>query len=248
MISPQVSLITPSFNRQKYLIWQYNNLKKQSIDNFEWLILDDSENKSDYFTNLIDERVRYLYTNGRTSIGVKRNLLIEKAKSDIIMHIDDDDYYAPCYIEKMMSSLNKGFDLVKLSGFFLYNTIYKRFGYWDLYQKEGRCEVWSDKPIRSYMFTKKNNKFLNDLEKNGYGFSFLYYKKLAIDYPFEPINCFEDNKFINSLPSSVKLNYFNDETGLCVHVIHNYNTSNCFPQFILPKFMLNSLFNQFDAY
>ena len=77
------------------------------------------------------------------SIREKRNPLIDKAKGEIIVQFDDDDYYCPDYVRTMAANLaNLNADLINLRGWFLYDCRSRFFGYWNLMQKEGlhyRC-------------------------------------------------------------------------------------------------------------
>ena len=59
------------------------------------------------------------------------------------MHFDDDDYYAPGYIEFMLEALRSGLDFVKLGSFFLYSQHFQRFAYWELANTSLPCAVWS---------------------------------------------------------------------------------------------------------
>ena len=90
------------------------------MDSWEWLVLDDSAEPSALLARDDDSRLRYFHQRLGASIGAKRNALIEAARGEVIVHFDDDDYYAPNYIAEMLSYLNRNVDLVKLSGWFTY--------------------------------------------------------------------------------------------------------------------------------
>ena len=53
-----ISVITPSYNREKLLINAYNSLLKQSNKSFEWIIVDDGskDNTGILVTNLINDK------------------------------------------------------------------------------------------------------------------------------------------------------------------------------------------------
>ena len=63
----------------------------------------------------------YTHVTERLTIGEKRNRLIAASSGQVIVHFDDDDYYAPCYVEWMLRQLGDH-DLVKLVGWFAYAT------------------------------------------------------------------------------------------------------------------------------
>jgi glycosyltransferase involved in cell wall biosynthesis len=62
----------------------------------EWIILDDgSDPVGDLFKDLKIPNLRYIYQPEKLTIGAKRNRLNAEAKGDIIIAMDDDDYYPP---------------------------------------------------------------------------------------------------------------------------------------------------------
>ena len=48
------------------------------------------------------------------SVGLKRNLAVHLASGEVVVHADDDDLYAPCYISRMLGTL-AGADAATLS-------------------------------------------------------------------------------------------------------------------------------------
>ena len=100
-IYPSVSIVTPTFNRHNLIdiaIFNWNNFIYPD-DKIEWIILDDSprysvvETKKKIPRN--DNRIKYYTCKKIDKIGKKRNKLNELASNDIIVHMDDDDYYPP---------------------------------------------------------------------------------------------------------------------------------------------------------
>ena len=60
----------------------------------EWIIIDDGEDcVEDLFKNV--EGVKYFRYEEKLKLGKKRNIMHEKCKGDIIVYMDDDDYYPP---------------------------------------------------------------------------------------------------------------------------------------------------------
>jgi glycosyltransferase involved in cell wall biosynthesis len=129
---PLVSAITPTFERHSFLPLLYNCFKRQSFVDIEWLVMDDSALPSEFMQTLDDPRVHYEHRTERLSIGMKRNLLIERAQGDVIMHFDDDDFYGSEYVSNMISALNAAnADIVKLYGAYHYSKLHNVFAYWD---------------------------------------------------------------------------------------------------------------------
>src|SRR5581483_12155914 len=101
----KVSVVTPTYAREKYLPSLHACFSAQTHAERELLVLDDSPAPSAFFRGLADPRVRYLHVPGRLTIGEKRNRLIELATGEAIAFFDDDDYYAPERSEEHTSEL-----------------------------------------------------------------------------------------------------------------------------------------------
>lgn len=242
--APEVSLITPTRGRDIALPAVHRALCAQTISDFEWLILDDSPASSRYFSTVDDPRVRYVHCAGASAtIGSKRNWLVENARGGVIAHIDDDDYYAPRYLERMLSHIRDGADLVKLSGWYLYSLVYEALGYWDLEMKPGIQFVWTPEPIKVVDMGDTISSSDWQALRFGFGFSYVYRKTLwdAIRFPDKTFD--EDSQFMRgALARDATICLLKDHTGLVLHTLHDRNISICLPQFILPSFFLSSLF------
>jgi glycosyltransferase involved in cell wall biosynthesis len=93
---PFVSICTPTFNRRPF--WEYTikcfmhqNYPK---DKMEWIIIDDGTDKIKDLVEGIPQ-VKYYDYDGKMPLGKKRNIMHDKSKGDIIVYMDDDDYYPP---------------------------------------------------------------------------------------------------------------------------------------------------------
>jgi len=244
--SPRVSIITPTHQRESFLKFQYQVIKQQTYAPIEWLIYDDSPTPSAAFLAIADESVRYFHAGDRLTIGEKRNFLIEQATGEVIAHFDDDDYYSPHYLATMLSQLQQGYDVVKLSAWFLYSLLQQAFGYWDTRQTTGLCYSFDpNSEIDLVLFDESNNQFIQNTYL-GFGFSYLYRKQVAQETPFLDLNFDEDRQFVQQAMTRFKVHHFADTAGLCLHLIHHRNTSKCFPQHLLPAFMLHQYFPQFS--
>jgi len=115
MNQPLVTCIMPTANRQRYLPLAIDYFLKQDYPNAELVILDDGLESS---ASLIPdhESIHYFYSEPIGTIGIKRNAACEKANGEIIMHWDDDDWYAPDWISKQVNSLlTSGADITGLN-------------------------------------------------------------------------------------------------------------------------------------
>jgi glycosyltransferase involved in cell wall biosynthesis len=244
MSAPAVSIITPTFNRHDLLRAQHAIIKTQSRQDFEWLILDDGPEPSSYFAEVSDPRIRYHHLAGaKMLVSAKRNWLCERATAKVIAQFDDDDYYAPDYLATMLARLEqKGADITKLSGWFVYSAQLKRLGYWDTAHTLGLHFTFGPEPVLNAFF----NQTPPDNMKNnyaGYGFSYVFRKSMWETTPFPHVEYASDFGFVAAgIAKGAKFDHFADTTGLCLHVLRRDNMSKSFPQYLLPDFMLAKLF------
>ena len=80
-------------------------------------------------------RIKYFYSNPIGSIGKKRNFACEKAQGEIIIHWDDDDYYAYDWISRQIKVLEESkADIVGLNQIFFYSPLVNK--YWNYENKQ----------------------------------------------------------------------------------------------------------------
>jgi glycosyltransferase involved in cell wall biosynthesis len=133
-VYPFVSVITPTYNRRKFiphLIKMFQNQTYPS-EHMEWIILDDgSDPVEDIFKSVTIPNLRYIYEEEKQTIGAKRNRLNKEARGDIIVAMDDDDYYPPERVLSVVTafSSHKHIELAGTSEVYMYysdiETIYK---------------------------------------------------------------------------------------------------------------------------
>ena len=103
---PMVSVCTPTFNRRPFIPYIIACFKSQDYpkDKIEWIVVDDGTDKvKDLFADV--KNVKYYEFDEKMSLGKKRNFMHTKAKGDIIVYMDDDDYYPPCRVSHAVDKL-----------------------------------------------------------------------------------------------------------------------------------------------
>jgi glycosyltransferase involved in cell wall biosynthesis len=247
MAAPLVSIITPTFNRHHFLPFAARFVLDQSVSDLEWLVLDDSPTPSEFMQGLSDPRIIYEHTSQKLTTGGKRNHLIGKARAPIIAQFDDDDFYGPNYLATMLAAMDQnGSDIVKFFGFFLYHKLYKTLGFWDLNIKLGPHWIWSGAAPSMVMLTEQNNHVLKD-NHLGFGFSYVFRRKVWEHGQFPDMNWNQDGAFMLNAVQRFKLTGLYDVGCTCLHVLHGSNVSRVFPQYLIPNFLLPSLFPQAEA-
>ena len=104
---PFVSVCTPTFNRRPFIPIIIKCFENQTYpkDKMEWIIIDDGTDKiEDLVTHL--PYVKYFKYDEKMTLGKKRNISNEKAKGDIIVYMDDDDYYPPDRVKHAVEKLS----------------------------------------------------------------------------------------------------------------------------------------------
>lgn len=93
---PFVSICTPTFNRRPFVSSMISCFKHQKYpkDKMEWIIIDDGTDKIEDLVSDISN-VKYFKYDEKMPLGKKRNIMHEKSCGDIIVYMDDDDYYPP---------------------------------------------------------------------------------------------------------------------------------------------------------
>ena len=103
---PMVSVCTPTFNRRPFIAAMLQCFTHQTYprDRMEWIIIDDG---TDPIEDLVSSHpcVRYFRIEEKISLGKKRNMMHEKARGDIIVYMDDDDYYPPERVSHAVTTL-----------------------------------------------------------------------------------------------------------------------------------------------
>ena len=106
---PFVSICTPTFNRRPFIPYIKKCFENQTYpkEKMEWIIIDDGfDPVGDLFEDI--PQVKYFYFPEHMTLGKKRNLMHTKCSGDIIVYMDDDDYYPPervsHAVEKLMAN------------------------------------------------------------------------------------------------------------------------------------------------
>jgi len=242
-LRPLVSIITPTFGREEFLAQCLRCVQQQSYPDIEWLILDDSPEPSPLLAGHADSRIGYQHMAGRLSIGEKRNRMIAGARGEFIAHFDDDDYYAPRFLDTMVSSLEgNGADFANLCSWYVYDSRHDFFGFWNLRQTTGLHYLCHADQIRLNNFTAQNNSSLHD-NFLGYGFTYVYRKKVWSATNFSAVTWGEDAPFARAAAENFQVLSIADQTALVLHVLHANSSSSCFPQYHLPNFLMPVLFD-----
>jgi len=176
---PFVSLVTPTYNRRRFIPSLIRCIEQQTYpkDRMEWIILDDGQEPvGDLFQSTTLPAIRYVYSDEKMTIGEKRNKLNQLARGDIIVAIDDDDFY---FSERVMSAVtalnsNPTVDLAGSSEVYMYFTktkeIYKAGPYFPGHATNGTM-AWRKRYAMSRVYDEtvvfaEEKSFLEDYKNS----------------------------------------------------------------------------------
>lgn len=166
---PAVTCIMPTANRRRFIPAAVRSFLEQDYENKELLIVDDGV---DRIEDLVPEhsQIRYIALPQRTRLGTKRNLACEAARGDVIVHWDDDDWYAPWRLRYQVGALeDEGFDICGIDRVLFVDGAAGRA--WEYVQPANRLR-WVC------------------------GATLCYRKSLWSEHRFADISCGEDSRFV----------------------------------------------------
>jgi len=100
-----LSIITPHFNDFKGLQHIYSCLQKQTVADWEWIIVDDLSDLTirqlikDWYSNLTDKRVNLISNTDKTNASICRNIGANSAMNEHLVFLDADDIILPDFVE-----------------------------------------------------------------------------------------------------------------------------------------------------
>ena len=128
METPLVSIITPSFNSEKFIASTIRSVQDQTYSNWELLIVDDCSTDNterivaDFTQN--DNRIKFYKLTKNSGAGVARNQAVQMAGGKFIAFLDSDDVWKP---EKLSKQTN----------YLISNNLPFTFSFYDCIDEEG---------------------------------------------------------------------------------------------------------------
>ena len=176
---PSVSILTPVYNRNKFLPLMKCNIQHFAYpkDKLEWVILDSLSKDGDEAEPLFKSKqeveiasrelgipINYKYERSALSIGKKRNMLVKMARYNHLINLDSDDIYFPHYITYSIRTLiDNKYGLVGSPGmlFVFPNDNYKMAGI--------QCGALRQVHEATMAFTKKHWKRMGGFDSSSRG-------------------------------------------------------------------------------
>jgi hypothetical protein len=193
---PLVSCVMPTYNRRQFVPYAIKYFLRQDYENKELIIIDDG---ADAVKDLVPDLpgIRYYRHDRKITLGAKLNLACQYAEGSIIVHWDDDDWYAPWRLKYQVQSLQE--QQVGVCGI-------NKLLYYD----------FRNKKAYQYIYPPDQRKWL-------LGSSLCYTKQLWRNNRFAEIDVGMDGLFVwNTPPQHVSVL---DNYNFSVHMIHSHNIS-----------------------
>jgi glycosyltransferase involved in cell wall biosynthesis/GT2 family glycosyltransferase len=192
---PLVSCIMPTLDRRRFVPQAIEYFRRQDYPAKELVIVDDGR---DSVVDLVpdDPTIVYRRLETRVLLGVKRNVACEIARGSVIVHWDDDDWYAPNRLSTQLARLmGSGSDLCGCRSLRFYDPAAARA--WR-YEWSGSRRIWAA------------------------GASLCYSKDAWKRSPFPDVATGEDTRFVWG--RGVRSVCDVSETDTLVAIIHGGNT------------------------
>ncbi|MBR5964548.1 MAG: glycosyltransferase [Treponema sp.] len=108
--SVAISIITPVYNNQNYLLRCLNSIKDQTLKNFEVILVDDGS--TDQSAKILDDFAKKdprfkVYHKANEGVTKSRFYGVKRAKGEYIAWVDSDDYIDPTHLELLYNAIKK---------------------------------------------------------------------------------------------------------------------------------------------
>ncbi|WP_293891757.1 glycosyltransferase family 2 protein [Flavobacterium sp.] len=106
-----VSIITPTYNSEKFISATIQSVQKQTYSNWELIIIDDfsTDKTVEIINNEIksDARIKLYSLTKNEGTGVARNHGVDKSKGSYISFLDSDDLWKPNKLERQLNFMKE---------------------------------------------------------------------------------------------------------------------------------------------
>lgn len=104
-MNPDISVIVPAYNTEKYIQKSIASVLSQTFKNFEIIVVDDASTDGtvEILRNIPDNRLKLICQNQNQGAGATRNRALREAKGEWIAVLDSDDWYAPERLERLLA-------------------------------------------------------------------------------------------------------------------------------------------------
>lgn len=195
-----VTVIIPTYNRATQIERAINSVLIQTYQKFELIVVDDNNPDTPARKNLEkvmekyknDTRIIYLQHEKNKNGAAARNTGIKQAHGEYITFLDDDDFYLPTRLEKMVKALenNQEYDAIYTSSLSLRGNYLFRYT-----EAKKKGNLMLNMLMQDYFFGTGSNMFFRAevlKEINGFDEQFLRHQDVEVMIRF-----FRKHKILN---------------------------------------------------
>ncbi|SHG10863.1 glycosyltransferase family 2 protein [Pedobacter caeni] len=188
---PLVSCIMMTKDLKTFHTYTIKLFLAQDYDNLELIILDDGKSAAPELISSY-KKLKYFYIDSKMSTGAKKNMACGMARGSLILHWNDQDWYADDWIKYQVSSLlTSGADISGL------NLV--------------RIYALDDRRFITNKNVEKNNSWL-------YGATMIYKKPVWENNKFLEVHCGEDEDFLSQSGAKIFAHKYLDGFNTNIHV------------------------------
>ncbi|RKR06951.1 glycosyl transferase family 2 [Kushneria sinocarnis] len=117
-MAPTVTVLMPAYNRADVIPWAIDSVLRQTLDDFELLIVDDASTDStaSVVEGYTDPRIRLIRQTGNQGPARTRNHGLELARGRYIAILDSDDQAVPSRLARQVAFLEQHPDIGEVGG------------------------------------------------------------------------------------------------------------------------------------
>jgi teichuronic acid biosynthesis glycosyltransferase TuaG len=116
-----VSIITPSYNSEKFISDTIKSVQNQTYTNWEMIIVDDcsTDKTVEIIQNFMDDdnRVHLIKLNKNSGTGIARNTALQEANGRYIAFLDSDDLWKPEKLSKQIDFMETNYLIFTFSAY-----------------------------------------------------------------------------------------------------------------------------------
>lgn len=111
--NPKISILTPSYNHEKFVGFFIESVLKQTLEDFELIIVDDcsSDNNVNEILKFKDSRIKLLQHTYNQGINAALNTAFENANGEYLVFCASDDMLTPNALEVICKVLDENPDV-----------------------------------------------------------------------------------------------------------------------------------------
>ncbi|WP_426710490.1 glycosyltransferase family 2 protein [Cetobacterium sp. SF1] len=106
-----ISIITPMYNSEKYILETYLSIKNQTYNNWEWIVINDCSKDNSYKIvkelEMYDSRIKILDNKFNLLAAKSRNKGLRIATGKYITFLDSDDLWKKNFLEMQLKLLKE---------------------------------------------------------------------------------------------------------------------------------------------